>query len=105
MLDINEVADVLRRALRGEIKVSLAGGRNWDDTYCGNVAFRFGDWKITFFNDCGELDYTDTAEAPDGSSCGYEEWNQHDPDGSIDPLYMLSKAEFIALERLVESIS
>jgi hypothetical protein len=76
----DEVASVIRQALRGEIAVShVPGGSRWDEDV-GDIQFRFGDWLLTFFNDAGELDYCDSAVSP-GPRVRFgdaEEWFQKD---------------------------
>lgn len=77
-----EVADQLRRAIRGEVPITLQPHwPTWDDVYAGNVEFVIGDWSVTIFNDCDELDYVDSATAPDGRTGECNEWwlAAHDP--------------------------
>lgn len=102
----HEVTDQIQRALRGEIAFSLIGSATWDEAF-GDVSFRFGDWAITFFNDCGDLDYCDSARAPDGREGEYEDWCAVPMDDCGDvrptaqPLDLLSADELRALDRLL----
>lgn len=93
-----EVAEQLRRAVNGEVTVTLAmwESSTWDEIYCGNVSFMVGDWTIVFFNDCDEMDYVDHATAPDGRTADYGDLAGSDP---LDDI--LTAEEFMALERLL----
>lgn len=87
----------------------MVGGTPWSQIYCGNVEFRFGDWRVIFFNDCDELDYTDSVIAPDGRECDPDAWSAaaKAADGSWwqCPLDLLSEEEHRALEILIEGAS
>ncbi len=95
-----EVAEQLRRAVRGAVLVSLADPRiTW--AALGDVAFRIGDWTVTFFNDCGCLDYCDSAVAPDGRRGRFADWYGAGPDSGPNPAWGLTAAEDEELERLL----
>lgn len=105
-LTSKEVAEQLRRALRDEVPVTLADpSHSWEQAYCGDVAFKVGDWLLVFFNDCNELDYTDSAESPDGREATYKQWatELEDPTGWLCPLCHLSSEEQSDLEALLEA--
>ena len=91
-----EVAELLGRAIRGEVSIALAGDNacTWDEVYCGSVAFMIGDWRVVFFNDCDELDYVEFVQAPDGRTADYETL---DPDA----LQLLPWEEVAVLENLL----
>lgn len=100
-----ELADVFRKALAGEIPVRLTNPEfTWDGAYAGNAEFWFGDWRIEFFNDCDSLDYTEQAVAPDGRQC--DDWCtwQENPDGGgiFCPLDLLSADECAAVEAVLK---
>jgi hypothetical protein len=98
-----EVAALLRRAAADEIPVHLAEGQqSWDEVYAGNVTFAIDGWRVTFFNDCGELDYTDEVIAPDGRTADFDEFCNELGDIAC-PLNLLSGEEFLALETIVEA--
>lgn len=100
----SEVADLLREAIARRVPVALLGDESWRDAYCGNVEYRVGEWLITFFNDCYEPDYVDSATAPDGRTVEYADWFAGDGSG-VDPIDLLSIAgESNALLTLLESI-
>jgi len=99
-----EVAGVLRRVARGEIPIALVEpAHTWTDIYAGDVAFTAGGWRIVIFNDCMELDYVDSATAPDGRHADFEDWHPPGATHFACPLCHLTRAEREALERLVEA--
>ena len=100
MIPATEVAAQLRKAVSGEVAVKLFDAtRNWNEAFAGDVAFLIGEWKVTFFNDCDELDYTDSAEAPDGRTAEFDDW--HTEESITCPLNLLSTEEYNELERLL----
>jgi hypothetical protein len=96
---MEEVAEQYRKALRGEVAIRLADPE-WG-SFCGNVDFWFGDWRVTFFNDCDELDYTDSVTTLDGRRAEFDDWC----DGYFIgcPLDLLNEDEYAALEQMVRS--
>jgi hypothetical protein len=99
MIPAEEITGVFRRALRGEIAVTLDDDATWNDAYCGNVCFRFGDWSITVYNDCSEFDYVDSATAPDGRTVEFDDW-----EWDADPVALLTEQELAGMETLVEGL-
>lgn len=99
-----EVVEILRQSLNGDVAVKLVGDIHWRDVSSGNVEFTFGDWRITFFNDAGELDYVDHAIAPDGRRASFDDWAG--PTGyGRDPIDLLSTWEQCELSDLLERLS
>lgn len=95
-----EVAELLRQAIRGEVAVKLAHAEwTWEGTYAGDVGFVVGDWRVTIFNDCDELDYIDSVTAPDGRTGDFDQWWD---DNHSEPTCFLDASEQAALERLLE---
>jgi len=71
-LKIEEIADQLRRIAEGRVPISLALDRcGWDEW--GDVPFVSEGWIFTFFNDCDDLDYLDSAMAPDGRKIDFDQ--------------------------------
>ncbi len=90
-----EVVELFRGVIRGEVAVSLANPMDkWNAVYAGNVGFLFGDWFVVFFNDADELDYTDRVVDPSS-----DQWDFGDSD---DPLDMLTDAERGRLEQVLK---
>lgn len=55
-----------------------------------NRVWRTSDgWSFTLFDDVGEMDYLDSAEAPDGRKGGYPSW-------PVNPLTMVPDQEALA---------
>jgi hypothetical protein len=84
----HEVAELLRRAGRGEVKI-VAVGRSWNLVYAGNVTLVIGDYVVVIFNDCDELDYVDSATAPDGRRGELEAWWE----SHTEPVSLLTEVE------------
>jgi hypothetical protein len=93
-----EVSEQIRRALRGEAHVLVTERCSWVDAYCGDVAVMVGDWRMVFFNDCGELDYCASARAPDGREGDFDEWY----DDQQEPVELLTPEEYRDFERMLE---
>lgn len=92
-----ELVELFRKAIRREVKV-VALGASWKNVYAGDVRFRIGDYTVTIFNDCNELDYVDSARAPDGREGDFDAWF----DANQEPVSLLTKLEFQQLENLLE---
>lgn len=97
-----QVADLLRRAARGEVPVACRGAR-WDDVQCGNVAIAVDGWELWIFNDCDEADYIDRATSPMGDSADYEALCAGRGPLYLGPLEDLSEDDLAALERVLEA--
>lgn len=92
-----ELVELFRKAIRREVKV-VALGASWTDVYAGNVRFRIGDYTVTIFNDCNELDYIDSATAPDGREGDFDTWDN----ASAEPVSLLTDLEHLKLENLLQ---
>ncbi len=96
----HEVAAVLRRAAAGKLEIRLADERRpWEEEVV--CEFVIGDWVIAFFNDDGEVDYTEYAQAPDGRCGHYEGWADEMGGEADCPLALLSAEERQALEQKI----
>lgn len=93
-----EVVQFLHRVVNGDVAVSLA---NPDEPWSsiGNIAFMFGYWRITFFNDCDELDYIDNVTCPNDRTACFDDW--HDECGCC-PLDFLTERDRTTLERILQ---
>lgn len=87
---------LLRAIIAGHVTIAVLGARTWDDEYAGNVTFlaSTGD-RLTFFNDCNSVDYTDRIEFADGTA-----WRHEDGD---DALRQLTREEDAQLEQRLQS--
>jgi hypothetical protein len=68
-----EIAELFRRALRGEAKI-FTEGSSWTEIYASNVDVRIDGYELVIFNDCNQVDYVDSAIAPDGRCGDFDEW-------------------------------
>jgi hypothetical protein len=93
-----EIAELFRKALRLELRIAAVGQR-WKEVYAGNVTFRVGDYKVVIFNDSNELDYVDSATAPDGRAGEFDAWWT----SRTEPVSLLSDREKRLLQDLLES--
>lgn len=101
-IPMQEVADLLRQALHGEVSLKLASGcPPWNTVYCGDVAFEVGGWSVNFYNDCDELDYVDSAQAPDGRHVDFDDWPTPGDGSPWCPLDLLTADERAALEDML----
>jgi hypothetical protein len=96
-IQASEIVELFRQALRGEIAVKLLGDETWEEVFCGDVEFMFGDWEIVVFNDVFEFDYVSEATAPDGRTAEFKDWE-------ADPVELLTFDELAAMETLVEGL-
>lgn len=85
-----EVADVLRRIMRGEIEATC------EDTHQCGFIIRAAGHVITIFDDASSLDYVEVAEWADGRVATFDEWW-----GAGDPLDLLTYEETARLERVL----
>jgi hypothetical protein len=92
-----ELVELFRKAIRREVKI-VALGASWKHVYAGDVRFRIGDYTVTIFNDCNELDYVDSAVAPDGREGDFDAWYNT----NAEPVSLLTELEYQQLENLLE---
>jgi len=92
-----ELVELFRKAIRREVEI-VALGEPWKDNYSGNIRFRIGGYTVVIFNDCNELDYVDSATAPDGREGDFEAWWFQ----NLEPVSLLTELEFQQLENLLE---
>jgi hypothetical protein len=93
-----EIAELFRRALRGEVKIFTVGA-SWTDIYASNVEVRIGGYKLVIFNDCNQVDYVDSAITPDGREGDFDDWFFSD----TEPVDLLNDEEQTRLETLMEA--
>jgi hypothetical protein len=92
-----EIAELFRRALRGEAKIFTVGA-SWTDIYASNVEVRIDGYKLVIFNDCNQVDYVDHAIAPDGREADFDDWWFVQE----EPVDLLTDDEQTRLETLME---
>ncbi len=89
------LVDLMRQIISGTVTADRLG-LSWRDVWSGNVAFTAAGWRVVMFLDCGELDYIDCAQGPDGQLFSFDSAYVH-------PLDMLSRFELEALTRVLLS--
>jgi hypothetical protein len=71
--DLKTLVELVGAIERGSIILKLVG-RPPHEVYAGDVEYRTpGGWKIKVFNDCGDWDYFDSIETPDGRLIDFDE--------------------------------
>ena len=98
MLTVQEVYKILRDTSRGTRSMRRITHIGWDEIYCGLMTVDVDGWEITFFIDCGDLDYCDNCLSPNGTKY---EFSSKD---SFDPVGLLSPEEHRQLEELLRHI-
>jgi 2,3-bisphosphoglycerate-dependent phosphoglycerate mutase len=93
-----EIAELFRKALRGEAKIFTVGAA-WTDIYASNVEVRIEGYKLVIFNDCNQVDYVDHAIAPDGRAADFDDWFF----SNTEPVDLLTDDEQTRLEFLMEA--
>lgn len=94
-----EVVAIFRSVLAGESEARLEFPDAWNYIYAGDVDVFVDGWRIVIFNDCAELDYVDSATAPDGRTADYDDWGF-----DRNPIALLTPEEAGRFERILESL-
>lgn len=92
-----EIAELFRKTIRREVKIA-AVGKSWKDVYAGEVRFRIAGYELVIFNDCNELDYVDSAVAPDGRRGDFDGWWE----SHTEPVSLLNDHERRRMEDFLE---
>mgnify|MGYP003528173974 FL=1 len=98
MLTACEVYEVLRDAAIASRSMRRITQESWDEIYCGLMTIDVDGWMITFFIDCGDLDYCDSCFSPDGRKYDFSAKD------AFDPVGLLSPGEHRQLEELLRHI-
>lgn len=85
MVSAYEVDQVLRGALSATRSVLRITQESWNEIYCGSMTVVVDGWRITFFIDCGDLDYCDNCVSPDGREHAISSKDAFDPVGRLTP--------------------
>jgi hypothetical protein len=101
-ISMAEIADLLKRVVRGEIPVTV------DFPYVPNESasanFHAEGFTISIYDDAGCLDYVDWALAPDGRRCAFDDWGAPGKTAKLEtgnPLDLLSEDEQEALQAIL----
>jgi len=98
MLSAHEVYQILRDASMASRSMRRITQESWDEIYCGLITVDVDGWLITFFEDCGDLDYCDNCLSPDGRRYDFSAKD------AFDPVGLLSPDEHRQLEELLRQI-
>jgi hypothetical protein len=98
MLTVREVYQVLRDASFASGSMRRITTTSWDEIYCGLMTVDFDGWVITFFNDCGSLDYCDSCFSPAGRKYDFSSRD------AFDPVELLAPEEHRQLEEMLRRI-
>jgi hypothetical protein len=100
-LPAEDVAAILRAVARKELPIRLLEDLTFEAAYVNSVLFSVGtpdgEWLMSIFNDCAEIDYVEGALAPDGRFGQFETWDS----SAVDPLELLSEQDAARLEAVV----
>lgn len=91
-LTASEVYEVLRGAAVASRSMQRITEESWNEIYCGLMTIDVDDWRITFFIDCGDLDYCDSCVSVDGRRYDFSAKDD------FDPVALLSPDEHLQLE-------
>lgn len=99
MVEIEAIADLLRRVAMGEVPaVRVSGGPRWWPGADDMVSILALGYTINIFDDCG-LDYISSVVAPDGAKDDFESWYRRH---QKEPLDLLADRERMALECAIQ---
>jgi hypothetical protein len=98
MLTAQEVHQVLHDVSVGSRSMRRITEHTWNEINCGLMTVDADGWMITFFIDCGELDYCDNCCSPDGRKYDFSS-----DINALDPVALLSPEEHRKLEELLAS--
>jgi hypothetical protein len=102
-ISLIEVADVLRRVIRGQAAATVIRGPHAPSKE-PEVRFVADGFIISIYLEAGSLDYVEWAEAADGRYCAFDDWYQVAMKADLeftDPLEMLSEKERAVLQRVL----
>lgn len=85
MLTAQDVYQILADASVASRSMRRITHENWNEIYCGLMTIEVDGWQITFFIDCGDLDYCDNCVSPDGRKFEFSSKEAFDPVGLLSP--------------------
>jgi hypothetical protein len=85
MLTVQEVYQILRDASVASPSMRRITQESWNEIYCGLMTIEVDGWQITFFIDCGDLDYCDNCLSRDGRKYDFSSKDEFDPVGLLTP--------------------
>lgn len=97
LLTAREAYQILRDIALGIRSMRRLGQQSWPDIYGGLMTVDADGWVLTFYNDCGTLDYCDSCYSPEGRAYVFDSLQSY----STDPVELLSTWERAQLEKLL----
>ncbi|MCK8686724.1 DUF7693 family protein [Pseudomonas umsongensis] len=85
MLTARKVFQILRDASTASRPMQRITKATWGEIYCGLMTVDVDGWTITFFIDCGDLDYCDSCVSADGRRYDFSAKDDFDPVGLLSP--------------------
>jgi hypothetical protein len=85
MLTAHEVYQILRDASTASRPMQRITKATWDEIFCGLMTIDVDGWMVTFFIDCGDLDYCDSCFSPEGRKYDFIAKDAFDPVGLLSP--------------------
>ncbi len=96
----SEIAALLRQVGQGTIDVQLTHAEHpWDSRLATKVEFLIAGYRIVVFNDCDQLDYVDSAIAPDGRMGDFAIWCRL----GEEPVTLLTREEQAAIQHCLKT--
>ncbi len=98
VLTAREVCQVLREVVLGRRTMNKVGSLSWAQLYACHFEIDVEGWRITIYNDCDELDYSERCVSPDGRRWDFDSGDR------TDPISLLSTWEHQTLERMLKAL-
>ncbi|MCY1367085.1 hypothetical protein D3C76_1083050 [compost metagenome] len=90
----------MRNVALGTRTMKIATPQSLGAVNCGKLIVDIDGWQITFFIDCGELDYCECCTAPDGRVGTFDGWRRY----GTGPVQLLSRWEHEQLDQLLQAL-
>ncbi len=99
-LSARDVYQLLKDIALGVRSMRRAGELSWREIGSGSMPILVDGWRLTLFNDGGELDHCAGCVAADGRMSSIDSWGRY----GTDPIQLLSRWEREELERLLSKL-
>lgn len=99
-LTARDVCQMLREVVFGRKTMMKVHPQSWHEVYAGHFIIDVGDWRITLYNDCDELDYCEACACTDGRGWSFDPGARY----GTDPVALLSTWEHRQLEGLLKKL-
>jgi len=99
-LTARDVSQVFREVTFGRRLMAKVGKQTWDEVYACHFVVDVEGWRVTLYNDCDELDYSEECISSDGRRWCFDPGDRF----GTDPVALLSTWEHLTLERLLKAL-